>query len=69
MDVRKFILAECGDGDCHLVPIDQIKSISPRGEGRNGLTTKITLLSDQLLYTTDSPRVLHDKILKAQRAK
>lgn len=68
MKTRKFILANCTEGDQHLIPIDEIKHISPRGEERS-LKTKIVLKSDQLLYTTESPRELHVKIIRSQRAK
>lgn len=66
---RKFIIAECADGDHHVVAIDEIKNISPRTDPRDGLVTKIVLKSDQLLYTTEKPRELLSKITKAQRAR
>jgi len=65
MRTLKFILADCLDGEQHLVAIDQIKTISPLS-GKGKLISKISLLdSTDTLYSSETPNALHTKILKA----
>jgi hypothetical protein len=65
MNNRKFILAECLDGQHHLVAIDQIRNISPT-QGKDKLISKIVLLDgDTNLYSSEKPNALHNKIIKA----
>jgi hypothetical protein len=64
---RKFILADCSDGQHHLIAVDQIKRVGPNNSNER-LNTKIVLLCGDVCYTKDSPENIYHKIIKAQRS-
>lgn len=66
-NTRKFILADCSDGQAHLIAVDQIKRVGPRSSSEL-LSTKIILLCGDVCYTSESAEKIHNKIIKAQRS-
>jgi len=64
---RKFIKIDCGDGENHIIPIDQIRYVSPKKEGV--FKSKVILLGEgsATCYSTNTQSEIYDLIIKENR--